>query len=70
MPQAPLQVTSYVGNSSITSSTRTSTKASKAYIQPYLNRVQAYTKNMNLKLNPDKTTCNLFTPDHAEYNYR
>ena len=27
----------------------------------------ARTKQNNLTLNPDKTTCTLFTPDHAEY---
>ena len=25
-------------------------------------------KHNNLILNPDKTTCTLFTPDHVEYN--
>ena len=27
----------------------------------------ASTKHNNLTLNPDKTTCTLFTPGHAEY---
>ena len=30
-------------------------------------KVFARTKQSNLTLNPDKTTCNLFTPDPAEY---
>ena len=37
------------------------------YIQPYLHKVFAWTKQNNLLLNPDKTTCTLFTPDPAEY---
>ena len=39
----------------------------KKYIQPYLHTVFAWTKQSNLILNPDKTTCPLFTPDPAEY---
>ena len=30
-------------------------------------KVFAWTKQNNLTLNPDKTTCTLFTPDPAEY---
>ena len=45
----------------------TSTSAVKKYIQPYLHNVFAWTKQNNLTLNPDKTTCTLFTPDPAEY---
>ena len=37
------------------------------YIQPYLHNVFVWTKHNNLTLNPDKTTCTLFTPDPAEY---
>ena len=48
-------------------STHTSTSAAKKYIQPYLQKVFAWTKQNNLLLNPDKTTCTLFTPDPAEY---
>ena len=33
----------------------------------YLHKVFAWTKQNNLLLNPDKTTCTLFTPDSAEY---
>ena len=37
------------------------------FIQPYLYKVFAWKKHNNLTLNPDKTTCTLFTPDPAEY---
>ena len=41
--------------------------AANKYIQPYLQKVLAWTKQNNLIQNPDKTTCTLFTPDPAEY---
>ena len=44
-------------------STHTSTSAAKKYIQPYLHKVFAWTNQNNFTLNPDKTTCTLFTPD-------
>ena len=47
--------------------THTSTSTAKKYIQPYLHKVFARTKQNNILLNPDKTTCTLFTPDPAEY---
>ena len=47
-------------------STQTSSAARK-YIQPYLHKVFAWTKQNNLTLNPDKTTCTLFPQDPAEY---
>ena len=56
----------YADDITITS-THTSTSAAKKYIQPYLHKVFAWTKQNNLLLNPDKTTCTLFTPDSAEY---
>ena len=65
-PRAPVQVMAYADNITITS-THTSTSAAKKYIQPYLHKVFAGTKQNNFTLNPDKTTCTLFTPDHAEY---
>ena len=37
------------------------------YIQPYLHKVFAWTKQNKLALNPDKTTCTMFTTDPAEY---
>ena len=48
-------------------STHRSTSAAKKYIQPYIHKVFACTKQNNLILNPDKTTSTLFTPEHAEY---
>ena len=51
-PSAPVQVMDY---------------AAQKYIQPYLHKVFAWTKQNNFILNPDKTTCTLFTPDPAEY---
>ena len=48
-------------------STHTSTSAAKKYILPYLHQVFVWTKQKNLTLIPDKTTCTLFTPDPAEY---
>ena len=65
-PNAPVQVMAYADDITITS-THTSTSAAKKYIQPYLHKVFAWTKQNNLLLNPDKTTCTLFTPDHTEY---
>ena len=65
-PSAPVQVTAYADDITITS-THTSTSAAKKYIQPYLHKVFAWTKQNNLLLNTDKTTCTLFTPDPAEY---
>ena len=57
----PMQMTS------TSHSHNTSTSTAKQYIQPYLQKVFACTKQNNLILNPDKTTCTLFTPDPAEY---
>ena len=48
-------------------STHTCTSATKKYIQPYLHKAFAWAKQNNPTLNPDKTTCTLFTPDPAEY---
>ena len=61
-----VQVMAYADDITITS-THTSTSAAKKYIQPYIQNVFAWTKQNNLILNPDKTTCTLFTPDPAEY---
>ena len=63
---APVQVMAYADDITITS-THTSTSAAKKYIQTYLHKVFAWKKQNNLLLNPDKTTCTLFTPDPAEY---
>ena len=63
-PSAPLQVMAYADD---ITTTHTSTSAANKYIQPYLHKVFAWTKQNNLILNPDKTTCTLFTPDPAEF---
>ena len=65
-PPSSDQVMGYADDITITS-THTSTSAAKKYIQPYLHKVYAWTKQNNLILNPDKITCTLFTPDPAEY---
>ena len=49
-------------------STHTSMSAARKYIKPYLHKVYDWTQHNNLIINPDKTTCTLFTPDPAEYN--
>ena len=65
-PRAPVQIMVYADDITITY-THTSTSAVKNYVQPYLHKVFVWTKQNNLTLNPDKTTCTLFTPDPAEY---
>ena len=65
-PSAPVQLMAYADDITITS-THTSTSVTNKYIQPYLHKVFAWTKQNNHLLNPDKTTCTLFTPDPAEY---
>ena len=59
-PKAPVQVMVYADDITITS-THTSTSVAKQYIQPYLHKVFAWTKQNNLTLNPDKTTSTLFS---------
>ena len=56
----------YADDITITS-THSSRSAAKKYIQPYLYKDFACTKQNNLTLNTDKTTCTPFTPDPAEY---
>ena len=56
----------YTDDITITSA-HTSPSAAKKYIQSYLHTVLALTKQNNIILNPDKTTCTLFTADPAEY---
>ena len=65
-PRAPVQVMIYADDITITS-THTSTSAAKKYVQQYLQEVLAWTKQNNLTLKSDKTTCTLFTPDPPEY---
>ena len=66
-PTAPVQVMLYADDITMTS-THTSMSAARKYIQPYLHKVYDWTQHNNLIINPDKTTCTLFTPDPAEYN--
>ena len=66
-PTAPVQVMLYADDITITS-IHTSMSAARKYIQPYLHKVYDWTQHNNLIMNPDKTTCTLFTPDPAEYN--
>ena len=69
-PTAPVQVMLYADDITITS-THTSMSAARKYIQLYLDKVydwSHWTQHNNLIINPDKTTCTLFTPDSAEYN--
>ena len=61
-PRAPVHVMAYTNDITITS-THTSMSAAKKYIQPYLHKVFAWTKQSG----PKKNTCTLFTPDPAEY---
>ena len=65
-PSAQVQVMAYTDDITITS-THTRTSAANKYIQPYLHTVFVWTKLNNIILNPDKTTCTVFTPDPAEY---
>ena len=62
--RAPIQVITYADN---ITSTRTYTSAANKYIQPYLHNVFAWTKQNNLTLNADETTCIRLTPHAAEY---
>ena len=73
-PRAPVHVMAYVDDINITS-THTITSAANKYIQPYLHTVFALTKQNNLILNPDKTTCKIKITDikqhtrhHTQYN--
>ena len=65
-PRTRGQVMDYADDITITS-THTSTNTAKKYIQLYLHKIVAWTKQNNPTLNPDKTICTLFTPDPAEY---
>ena len=65
-PRAPVHVMGHADDITITY-THVSTSAAKQYIKPYLHTVFAWTKQNNLTLNPEKTTCTLFTPDPAKY---
>jgi endonuclease/exonuclease/phosphatase (EEP) superfamily protein YafD len=51
-----------------TTSTNTNYKAAESKLQPYLNKINEWTKDNDLKINPDKSTATLFTSDPAEYS--
>ena len=63
-PSAPVQVMAYADGITITY-THTGMSVAKKYIQQSLQKVVAWTKQCNLILYPDKTTCTFFTPDPA-----
>ena len=65
-PSTPVQFMAYADDITITS-THPSTSVAMKYIQPYLQKVFAWTKQNNLILNPVKTTCTLYTPNPVEY---
>ena len=54
-PSAPVEVMAYADDITIIS-THPSTSAAMNYIQSYIQKVFAWTKQNNLILNPDKTT--------------
>ena len=66
-PQAPVNLTTYADDITITS-THNDINIAKANIQSYLHEIHTWTRTNNLILNPDKTTCTLFTRDPAEYS--
>ena len=66
-PQAPVKLTTYADDITITS-THNDINMAKANIQSYLHGIHTWTRTNNLILNPDKTTCTLFTPDPVEYS--
>ena len=66
-PQAPVKLTTYADDITITS-THNDINIAKTIIKSYLLEIHTWTQTNNLILNPDKTTCTLFTPDPAEYS--
>ena len=67
LPPDSVQLTTYADDITITAP-HTDINIAKANIQPYLQDVLKWTKDNDLLLNTDKTTCTLLTPDPAEYN--
>ena len=67
LPPDSVQLTTYADDITITAP-HTDIDIAKANIQPYLQDVLKWTKDNDLLLNTDKTTCTLLTPDPAEYN--
>ena len=68
-PQAPVKLTTYTDDITITS-THNDINIAKANILSYLQKIYTWTRtnNLILILNPDKTTCTLFTLDPTEYS--
>ena len=67
LPPDSVQLTTYADDITITAP-HTDINIAKANIQPYLQDILKWTKDNDLLLNTDKTTCTLLTPDPAEYN--
>ena len=67
LPPDSVQLTTYADDIAITAP-HTDINIAKANIQPYLQDILKWTKENDLLLNTDKTTCTLLTPDPAEYN--
>ena len=43
-------------------------EAAQRNLEPYLSKIDNWTKENNLKLNPDKSTSTLFTLDPSEFD--
>ena len=67
LPPDSVQLTTYTDDITITAP-HTDINIAKANIQPYLQDILKWTKDNDLLLNTDKTTCTLLTSDPAEYN--
>ena len=67
LPPDSVQLTTYADDITITAP-HTDINIATVNIQPYLQDILKWTKDNNLLLNTDKTTCTLFTPDPAEYS--
>ena len=65
--QILVKLTTYTDDITITS-THNDINIARANIQSYLHDIHTWTQTNNRTLNPDKTTCTLFTPDPAEYS--
>ena len=65
-PSAPVQVMNYADDIIITSTHKHGCSQVNIYSHTY-RKFLPRTKQNNLILNPDKTTCTLFTPDPADY---
>ena len=66
-PLAPVKLTTYADDITI-KSTHSDINIAKGNIQSYLHEIHTWTRTNNLILNPDNTTCTLFTPDPADYS--